>query len=102
MRGGRSAACLLVPCRKLDNRVLSSQLQRQYRIPKVMPINEQMGLSQEADKRRNRKRWNRRGILDQQPFRWFGLVCKTAPQTGDLEDNLQWREEQEKQLVASL
>lgn len=82
--------------------MLSTQLQRKYRIPKVMPINQQMSLSQEAYKSSNRKRWNRRRVLDQQPLRRFGLVRKTTPQTGNLENDFERREQQEKQLVAGL
>lgn len=82
--------------------MLSTQLQRKYRIPKVMPVNQQMSLSQEAHQRRNRKRWDRRWVLDQQPLRRLGLVRKTTPQKGNLEDYLERCEEQEKQLVAGL
>lgn len=51
MRGGRFAECLLVPLSHLYQRVVFAEFQRENGVPKVVPVNDQIRLSEEAGER---------------------------------------------------
>lgn len=79
MRRGIFAEDPLEPFRELNQWVTVSQLQRKYRVSEIMPINDYVRVSEEADERRNGECGDRRRILDKEPLGRLGLVCETSP-----------------------
>src|SRR5579871_2154229 len=79
-----------------------TQLQGKYGISEIMPVNDQFGIPDVANKECNCKCWYRWRILNKHPFCGLRPVSKNVVQAPNLPENFQRCYKQEKQLVAGL
>ena len=61
----------------------------------VVPVNDQMGIAEEADYDGDKKCGYRRGVLNEEPSRWFGSVTEDIEQAEDLPQHFQWSSKNE-------